>query len=98
MAEGRVWIDADTMQEHQQLSPAAGVGEDASSPEPPREIWPGRFTTLFHTSDPQSRKRYVSAVWGHVDVIVCYGCLRNAIRHHEKSLSFSLTLENCEAR
>lgn len=45
MAEGRVWIDADKMQEHQQLAPAAGVGEDASSPEPPREIWPGRLTT-----------------------------------------------------
>lgn len=45
MAEGRVWIDADTMQEHPHLCPAAGVGEDASSPEPPREIWPGRLTT-----------------------------------------------------
>lgn len=42
MAEDRVGIDADTMQEHQQLV-AAGVGEDASSP--PGEIRPGRLTT-----------------------------------------------------
>lgn len=54
---------------------AARVGKDASSPEPPGEIWPGWLTTWFQTSDPQNRKRYVSAVWGHVDVIVCYGFL-----------------------
>lgn len=45
MAEGRGWIDADKMQEHQQLPPAAGVSEDASPPEPPGEIGPGRLTT-----------------------------------------------------
>lgn len=45
MAEGRVWSGTDTMQEHQQLTPAAGIGEDGSSPEPPGEVWPGRLST-----------------------------------------------------
>lgn len=44
MAESRVWTGADTMQEHQQLPPAAGIGEDGSSPEPPGNLWPGRLT------------------------------------------------------
>lgn len=45
MAEGRVWSDTDTTQEHQQLTPAAGIGEDGSSPEPAGEVWPDRLTT-----------------------------------------------------
>lgn len=69
--------------------PSSWDFEGRYSPEPPGEVRPGRLD--FSLWAPES------AIRGHIEAAVCYGCLRKAI-HHKKSYLCILTLENHKAR